>query len=256
MPKTTATLENNPEATSNRLKDAVHIVSQKKGGVGKSTVARVLAEYLQEQHGRCRCFDCDPSQPTFQRVQALGVERVPLLRNDEIDPLMINPMLETIISDNGPFVIDTGSSSYHALWSYIVGAGLFDLLAANDRPVVIHVPLAAAPDLEDTLTGFDEISQHCPPKSVVVWINEREAPIEIEGANFFRLAVAERNADKLLAVVVNSLQRQRWNRACIGQMLQNRQTFSESLQGSSTITRSYLMRVRAEIFDQLKEAGL
>jgi hypothetical protein len=256
MPKTTVVIESSPGATSNRLKDGVHIVTAPKGGIGKSTVARWLAEYLQEEHGRCKCFDTDPSQPTFHRVQALGVERVLLLRNDEIDPMLINPMLEQIISDNGPFVVDTGSSNYHALWSYIVGAGLFDLLAANDRPVVVHVPLAPKPHLEDTLTGFDQIAHHCPPRSVVVWLNERETPIEFEGASFLDLDVAVRHADKLLAVVFNSRQKQRWNRLYVGEMLEQRKTFAEAIQGSTLITRSYLQNVRNEIFGQLKGAGL
>jgi ABC-type dipeptide/oligopeptide/nickel transport system ATPase subunit len=257
MPKTVTIIENNPVATANRLRDAVHIVTQKKGGVGKSTVARILAEYLKQVHGQCHCFDTDPSQPTFQRVGGLNVKRVQLLTNDEIDPMLINPMLETIIGENGPFVIDTGSSSYHSLWSYIMGAELFELLGAKDRPVVIHVPLAPKPDLEDTLIGFDEIAQHSPARSVVVWLNQRETPIEIPGGqDFTDLEVAVRNADKLLALIVASRQKHRWNRQYVGEMIEKRQTFQEAIEGQSTITRSYLQRVREEIFTQLQEAGL
>jgi hypothetical protein len=233
--------------------NAVHWVSQKKGGVGKSSIAMWLAEYLRDRCGSVRCYDTDPSQHTFARVQDLEVNAVKILSNDEVDPFLINPMLNEIIDEQGPFVVDTGSSSFHALWSYIQGAELFDLLLAHERPVIIHVPLAPKPELEDTLIGFDEICQLCPDHSVVVWINERENPVEIEGASFFDLKVMERNRSKVLAVITNHKQRRRWNRQVVGQMLLNHQTFAQAIASADTITRSYLQQVRNELFTQLDE---
>ena len=254
MPKTAVAFSSEPKPRD--LRNAVHLVTQKKGGVGKSAVAQMTAEFLGQSHGRAVCYDTDPSQPTFARVGRLNVRTVPILKNDEIDPMLINPMLNEIMGQDGPFVVDTGSSSYHALWNYIVGAGLFDLLGENDRPIVVHVPLAPQPDLEDTLSGFDEIAKHCPDRSIVVWLNEREHPIEVAGADFLDLKVAERNETKILSVILNKKQRHRWNRQYVGDMLKSHSTFEQALETSDTITRSYLSQVRREIFEQLEGAGL
>ena len=38
----------------------VHLILQGKGGVGKSFIATLLAQYLQEKGVAVRCFDADP----------------------------------------------------------------------------------------------------------------------------------------------------------------------------------------------------
>lgn len=238
------------------LRDAVHIISQKKGGVGKSAIAQILAEYLFDKYKRVRCFDTDPSQPTFARVEGLKVERVHILKGDDIDPMLIEPVLEGIIADNGPFVLDTGSSSYHSLWSYIAGAQLFEVLGVNERPVIVHVPIAARPDFDDTLAGFEEIAERSPDNSVVIWLNERDQPIGLNGEEVTALETVQRQASKVRAVVIGTLQRRRWNRDAIGDMLSNHLTFRQAIEGHAVFKRSYLHNVRAELFKQLEEAEL
>jgi hypothetical protein len=91
----------------------------------------------------------------------------------------------------------------------------------------------------------------CPDQSIVVWIIERDVPIEIEGASFFDLKVADRNRSKLLGIVTNQKQRRRWNRQVVGRMLVGRLTFRQAIDSADTITRSYLQQVRNEIYGQL-----
>ena len=42
----------------------VHLILQGKGGVGKSFIAALLAQYLQEKGVAVRCFDADPVNST------------------------------------------------------------------------------------------------------------------------------------------------------------------------------------------------
>jgi hypothetical protein len=83
--------------------------------------------------------------------------------------------------------------------------------------------------LEDTLAGFDEICRHCPVRSVIAWMNERESAIELDGVNFLDLDIAQRNRDKLLGVVVNSKQHYRLHREQVERMLIRRWTFEEAI---------------------------
>jgi P-type conjugative transfer protein TrbG len=55
---------------------AIHLTLQGKGGVGKSLVASVLAQYLKEQGKDVRCIDTDPVNRTFAQYSALGADRL------------------------------------------------------------------------------------------------------------------------------------------------------------------------------------
>ena len=49
----------------------VHLILQGKGGVGKSFIAALLAQYLQEKGVAVRCFDADPVNSTLASFPAL-----------------------------------------------------------------------------------------------------------------------------------------------------------------------------------------
>jgi hypothetical protein len=142
MPK--AVIDDIPVTAPTRIsfQNAMHLFTQKKGGVGKSTLAGWVAEYLKSKHGSVVCYDTDPSNQTLARLSALNVRTVNTIKKDEIDAGLFDPMMASIAEEPGPFVVDTGSSSFHALWSYIVATELFDFLHDHGRPVVVHIPLA------------------------------------------------------------------------------------------------------------------
>lgn len=238
------------------LSNAFHLVTQKKGGVGKSVTAGWVTEYLKQKHGTVLAFDTDPSNQTFARFKALQVRSVEILEKDEIQAGLFDPMIETAIQETGPALVDTGSSSFYSLWNYIIKNDLFSFLSEQGRPVVIHIPLAPKPDLEDTLEGFDHICRHAPSRSVVVWINERENAISLGGKSFFDLDVAAKNEDKLLGVVVNSKQQYELHRLAVGTMLTNHWTFAEACSQLDTLARLRLRQVQKEIFEQLEQLGL
>ena len=51
----------------------VHFIAQGKGGVGKSTIASFLGDYLKAKASgeQLHCFDTDPVNPSFSRFSAL-----------------------------------------------------------------------------------------------------------------------------------------------------------------------------------------
>src|ERR1700675_1723506 len=62
--------------------NAIHIILQGKGGVGKSLVAALLAQYL-EGKSNLFCADTDPVNDTFAKYSAFGAERVKILNADK-----------------------------------------------------------------------------------------------------------------------------------------------------------------------------
>ena len=57
---------------------AIHLTLQGKGGVGKSLVAAVLAQYLKSAGRDVRCIDTDPVNRTFAQYAALNADRLQL----------------------------------------------------------------------------------------------------------------------------------------------------------------------------------
>ena len=57
----------------------IHFVLQGKGGVGKSFVAALLAQYLKSTGNEVHCYDTDPVNQTFSRYKKLKVEIVKIL---------------------------------------------------------------------------------------------------------------------------------------------------------------------------------
>ena len=61
----------------------VHFIAQGKGGVGKSTIASFLGDYLKAKASgeQLHCFDTDPVNPSFSRFSALNPEVIDILND-------------------------------------------------------------------------------------------------------------------------------------------------------------------------------
>src|ERR1700733_10048883 len=81
----------------------IHLMLQGKGGVGKSLVASVLAQYFRE-HGRdVRCIDTDPVNRTLAQYSALGADRL-ILRDEHnrIDQRSFDTLMERFLPRMAP----------------------------------------------------------------------------------------------------------------------------------------------------------
>ena len=58
------------------MQNTIHFVLQAKGGIGKSFVSTLLAQYLLQETGAVRCFDTDQENTTFTHYEALSVRHV------------------------------------------------------------------------------------------------------------------------------------------------------------------------------------
>ena len=59
----------------------VHFILQGKGGVGKSVVAALLAQYLHDKNVTVRCVDADPLNKTLAGFEALRLRKWTYWRN-------------------------------------------------------------------------------------------------------------------------------------------------------------------------------
>ena len=100
----------------------IHLTLQGKGGVGKSLIASVLAQYFRE-HGRdVRCVDTDPVNRTLAQYSALGADRLNLRdEHNRIDQRSFDTLMERFLTEDGAtFVVDNGASTFLPLWHYLL----------------------------------------------------------------------------------------------------------------------------------------
>ena len=75
----------------------IHLVLQAKGGVGKSFISAMLAQYKRAHGQDPLCIDTDPMNATFTGYKALGVRKLSLLDGDEIDVRNFDTLLEWLV---------------------------------------------------------------------------------------------------------------------------------------------------------------
>src|ERR1700730_19270604 len=84
---------------------AIHLTLQGKGGVGKSLVASVLAQYLRDKGREVRCIDTDPVNRTFAQYGALAADRLNLRdEHNRIELRACESLLERFLTaESTPF---------------------------------------------------------------------------------------------------------------------------------------------------------
>ena len=167
----------------------IYMMLASKGGVGKSWICGLIAQYYLVADRKPICLDTDPSNPTFSSYPAYNAQVIPLLDesfkviNSRNFDLMMQKVLEAGPEDI--VIIDTGASTYLPLVDYLSEHGAFELIKDAGHELIIHTILqgggAAYQDTLDALGGlfatFEEVK-------AAVWLNEHFGSCQFEGQDF------------------------------------------------------------------------
>ena len=115
--------------------NSIHLTLQGKGGVGKSLIASILAQYFADRRREIICIDTDPVNRTLFQYKALNVSRLELLRDGRLDPRVFDDLMGRLITEDATFVVDNGASTFIPLWNYILRNKALDSLARKGRKV-------------------------------------------------------------------------------------------------------------------------
>ena len=180
----------------------VHFIAQGKGGVGKSTIAAFLADYLKNKSDMpLHCFDTDPVNPTFSRYKDFQAEVIKILTDsNDIDTRFFDGLIEKLVEKDGIGVVDNGAATFIPLMSYLAENEVASLLAENGVRFVIHVPLQGGQVLKDCMTGLTQILNSIQAE-IVVWLNEFQGAIEMEGKQFTELNTYQQNKNRIIGIV-------------------------------------------------------
>ena len=237
----------------------VHMILQGKGGVGKSFVAAVLAQYQLSQGRNPLCIDTDPVNSTFFGFKGLNVRRLHILDGDEINSRNFDALVELMAPSEDDVIIDNGASSFVPLSHYLISNQVPALLQEMGHELIVHTVITGSQALLDTVSGFAQLASQFPREAwFVVWLNPYWGPIEHEGKGFEQLKAYRDNKDRVSAIVqIPALKEETYGRD-LSDMLQQRLTFDEALASESLtiMTRQRLKIVRGQLYDQVDKAAV
>jgi hypothetical protein len=235
----------------------IHITLQGKGGVGKSFVAAILAQYIAQRTGKPLCIDIDPVNATFNGYASLEVRPLQIMEDDEINSRKFDDMVELLAAQAAPVIIDSGASSFVPLSHYIISNQVPALLTEMGHQLVIHTVIAGGQSLLDTVSGFAHIASQFPEGTLfVVWINPFWGPIEHEGHEFEKMKAYLAYKERVSAIArIPQLKGETYGRD-LSDMLKARLTFDEALALSSLtiMSRQRLKIIKGLLFNQLDGA--
>ncbi|EEE2967613.1 TPA: protein TraL [Escherichia coli] len=237
----------------------IHMVLQGKGGVGKSAIAAIIAQYKMDKGQTPLCIDTDPVNATFEGYKALNVRRLNIMAGDEINSRNFDTLVELIAPTKDDVVIDNGASSFVPLSHYLISNQVPALLQEMGHELVIHTVVTGGQALLDTVSGFAQLASQFPAEALfVVWLNPYWGPIEHEGKSFEQMKAYTANKARVSSIIqIPALKEETYGRD-FSDMLQERLTFDQALADESLtiMTRQRLKIVRRGLFEQLDAAAV
>jgi len=234
---------------------AIHLTLQGKGGVGKSLIASILAQYLKERGREVRCIDTDPVNRTFAQYGALAADRLNLRdEHNRIEQRAFDSLMERLLTEESTtFVVDNGASTFLPLWHYLLENSALDYLRQNGRRVYVHAVITGGQALLDTLNGFHELAQTTEERNIVVWVNEYFGRVEAEGKKFSEMTAYRENSDKVCGAVVFSKRNQDTFGRDVEEMIAAKLTFNEAIGTAKlpVMAKQRLKIVQRDLFEQL-----
>lgn len=149
----------------------VHLFLQGKGGVGKSFCASMLAQYMLDHDRTPICIDTDPINATFSGYKRFQAKRIEILKDNRIDPLQFDGIIEQIFNagEQDSIIVDNGASSFVAFSEFLLTNKVPQMLSAEKHSIVIHTIITGGDEQADTVAGFSALATHfSEPVKIVV----------------------------------------------------------------------------------------
>lgn len=223
----------------------VHLTLQGKGGVGKSFVSALLAQYLIDKGGAPTCIDTDPVNCTFSEYKAFTAKRIELLNGSRINERNFDQLMELIFNqEEGDFVVDSGASTFVPLSNYLVENRAVEMLIEAGKEVIVHPVVTGGQALFDTLNGLDSLAtQFSKSAGIIVWLNEYFGDISHDNKPFESMKIYQKHRERLSGIVRIARQNPDTFGRDVEEMLNSKLTFAEAI-GNGQFTMMAKQRLR------------
>ncbi len=232
----------------------VHFILNSKGGVGKSYVAFLLAQFYLDKAEPVLCFDADATTATFSSFPSLNVTRIALMEGTILNARHFDTMLEPILTEDAHCVVDTGTSSFVAISHYLIENDVHEQIRAVGKTVIVHAIVVGGATLKETLNDLDELAKQLPPAvEIVVWLNEHFGLIKEAGKTFHAMAVYKAHEARIRGVVHLPLRTGATFGEDVKEMMRQHLTFGEAIASPqfSLMAKQRLKMIEADVHAKL-----
>lgn len=240
----------------------LHIILQGKGGVGKSLVASLLAQYMNDKGKSPLCIDTDPVNKTLAGYEGLNVLDLDIIdpETEEIDPRSFDELIEIITSsENENIIVDNGASSFLSFASFLVTNEIIELLKTFNIETYIHSVITGGQATPDTLNGLNYLFETFNQQSMfVVWINPFWGDVIVDGKGFEEFGVYKKNKDKIHTIIKIPNFKKALFSEDFSDVLSKKMTLAEAIENPNTkiLPKQRLILIKREIFGLLDSALL
>jgi hypothetical protein len=241
------------------MDNTIHFILQGKGGIGKSFVAVMLAQFFKSKGANLKAFDTDQENTTFAHYKALGAQHIPVMNESRtIDAKRFDSLMEKLLTDEGTFVIDNGANTFSPLLAYMVENDVVSFLTDNGKKVYLHTVVGGGDTLTDTANGFNSIAQGIEDAPLVLWLNEHFGPMKtVDGKEFTDTKVFKANQDRLHGAVLLQARNHQTYGDDVKKMNTKRLTVDEVMQSSdfAMMEKQRIRTIAKDVFGQLEKVG-
>ena len=234
----------------------VHFVMTAKGGVGKSFISTILAQYLKQRNENPNsvfCADTDLSNPTFSSYPAIGAKHFNIMTESmNIDKSKFDAMIEELIDHQGDSVVDNGASSFLPMMAYIMENDVVDFMIDHGKKVVFHAVLVGGIGMEETQRGLKAL-ENTEIAPIVILENELFGPVQMNGIKTIDSELFTTHSDQILGLVNIVAREPDTFGKDVSQMTSKRWTFAQAIASTdfNIMARSRLTKVQKAINTQL-----
>lgn len=232
------------------LNKTVMFVEQSKGGVGKTVVASILAQYLKETMDEAYFYDTDANNKTFSGFNNLNVESLNVLDQDSlIDQSKFDILLEKLAALEAVSLTDTGSGEFLAIVNYMKTTEVVPILEDAGKEVIFNVPVTFDQSEKDTFVCLSILLENFPTAKFIVWKNEHFG--EDKGNIVFEMLV--KKYPNIIGFISMPKLNEKLNGKDFQQLMFQKMTFDEYIQNPKNMlgNRTRVKKIKNYYFEQL-----
>ncbi len=230
----------------------INFILQGKGGVGKSYISSLLAQYYIAAGRTTANFDTDPINASFGSFKALDVNVIGIMDGDVINTRHFDELIDMLLAlpEGAEAVVDNGASTFAPLSSYMADNGVSNFLQGRGHTIRIHTVVTGGPPQDATFEGLTTLFKNL-NLPVTVWVNPFFGRID-----FLNESIYEENKHRIEAVIALPHNKRETFGLDIEYMLSKKLTFDEVIKDErfSNMACQRLMMLKEEIFKLMEEA--
>lgn len=234
----------------------LHVVLQGRCGVGKTVVALLLSQCIEEAGEPVICIDADHVHASLSDLAATTPERLSVFAGNVLDSIALDRFTAKLLREDANVVMDSGASGFVPVGRYLSENDMAGRMLETGRQLVVHVVVTGGPAMLDTMKGLVAVAQGFSPDiRIVVWLNEHFGPIiNANGKPFEELPAYTDNRERIFALVRLAVLSEQAS-ADLQTMFASHLTFTRALAPDNAnilcVQKSRLFRIRQALWPQI-----